>query len=164
MHIRTLHDAHSLSPHFTCVFPSSLCVFLHLVHDLYPPSASRQTSPYFCACLCVFSRPRAGPEGPVEGDWGYGALSSCCGFLSKTWLKNDGRYLSEPHQICRSHILLFFPTWSFLKQVRILMPSFLSSPSPALCFPVYVLASHWTFWMRVNLWSLNAQGKPEGQM
>lgn len=44
------------------------------------------------------------------------------------------------------------------------MPSFLSSPSPALCFPVYVLASHWTFWMRVNLWSLTAQGKPEGQM
>lgn len=107
--IYTLQDA--LNPHFTCVFPSSLCVFLHLVHDLYPPSASRQTSPYFCACLCVFSRPRAGPEGPVEGDWGYGALSSCCGFLSKTWLKNDGRYLSEPHQICRSHILFFFPTW-----------------------------------------------------
>lgn len=158
-----------VGPDFTCAFPSSLCVFLHLVHDLSPPSASRRTFPCFCACLCVSSQPQGGLEGLVEGDWGCEALFSCCGFLLKTCSKHDGRRASENHRQIHVEVSHFTvhhprpPTWYFLKQAMTQMPSFLSSLSPALCFLACVSGSQWTFWMRVNLWSLKAQGTPEKQ-
>lgn len=85
----------SLGPSFTCVSPSSLCVSLCLARDLSPPSASPQTSPCFCACLCVSSPSQECPEGQGEEDWGYGALSSYCGFLLKAWMEGERKLISS---------------------------------------------------------------------